>query len=1440
MARAFRIFVSSTFADFQREREVLQRDVFPRLADLCARRGVRFQAVDLRWGITRAAVEDRQTTAICLQEMNRCRAVGTRPYLIMMLGNRYGSCPLPVEIATRDFEAILAAIPAEDKSGAHARELLKAFYRPDLNGVLPIHVLRPQTGSRRDWKYEELLVQTLFAATSGLAWRQRVPYVASVTEQEIWRGIFDIKYVPGSALAVFRDISGIRVEDANAQKFIDLNADGSVDSRRQAMQRALRERVKRVIGEDLLSAYPATWNRDRISDDHLGRLSNDIHDAVERRILEEFPVPGRARRHRSNSTDDERAQHAAFGRNRIAFADGTSFFVGQQPEMDRALRYISSRERTPLVVCGPGGAGKTAFMAHLAGRASDSGVPVVIVQRFIGATPGSSDTRGLLLSICAEIAAVYGFARRTGSEDRAAAVRELLRLTELIPAERPLLLLVDGIDQLRDDDHPATVDWLPAELPVSVRAILSAADGPSLDALRFVVPASAFIRLRPLRGREGKELLRNWLAGEGRVIQPAQQRIASVAFAATRLPLQLRLIFEETRRWRSFERGSLAPSVPGMIDRLLRRLSRRSQHGSVMVERSVGYLLAAKHGVAHEELLAALSADREVMADFIHRSPGSPQVDALPDIVWSRLYFDLAPYLMTRPGQGTELLDFYHRLFRETLQNRQSAGDAVKYSRKLSAFFEQQPLRAGGEDGPLNLRKLAELPFLLARAGERKKLVDTLGRFPFLRAKAEGMGPQEILGDFSLLASIGGSTSTTQRDVPLGTLRRTLEASVHVVRNDVSQLAGQLMGRLLRDRAEDARRLIHEIHHWRGETWLCPLTQSLASRDTAIRTLGRHDDGISALAVNAAHGLVVCGARDKTVRLWHLESDRQQILRGHRNWVKSVAITEDGTRIISGGFDRTVRVWRSWSNEPPIVLRPSGRVWCVALFPDDRRLAVATGSRVEIWDLHQRARLRLLGRHRRGDVCAVCVPRRGGVVLSLGEDQTLRAWDAASGKAATVLRGEDHATGPTWQENPEGGGHTVHYEWEPYALETDAGGETVFATRGDHSIRARRVVNGREIRSFVGHESQVTDVALSSNGRRLLSAGGLDRTVRLWDVSTGTSLRTFQHHTDAVMAVAFAGDGRLAVSAGEDRSVVVFDIDASAERAPDLPHAASVVAVGRTRHRFASASEDGRIVVWEARTGRKLWELAGNNETLSSLLIADGSEFIVCSIGKYGYSLSRGRLRPRSEVGHISSAPEHGYSRMVPVPGGQFVAAAGWGMSNLLDLKTLQPVRELPLASTWLAVTPDGKYALGPYRDTIRAVPLDGSRPRTLATVNSRIESASLAPGGKELVCVTDESVETWRIDGRAQRVRQFPIAGASKIEISPDGKYLATASYRDRTVDVWSALDGEKVASFTTLGSPTAHTFSADSRTIIVGEETGRVHLLRIVTRADVQGITR
>src|SRR4051812_19646096 len=105
-SRIFRVFVSSTFSDFKLERNALQEKVFPKLRQLCEAAGCRFQAVDLRWGVSSEASLDQQAMRICLEELRRCQQISPRPNFIVLLGDRYGWRPLPAEIPGDEFALI--------------------------------------------------------------------------------------------------------------------------------------------------------------------------------------------------------------------------------------------------------------------------------------------------------------------------------------------------------------------------------------------------------------------------------------------------------------------------------------------------------------------------------------------------------------------------------------------------------------------------------------------------------------------------------------------------------------------------------------------------------------------------------------------------------------------------------------------------------------------------------------------------------------------------------------------------------------------------------------------------------------------------------------------------------------------------------------------------------------------------------------------------------------------------------------------------------------------------------------------------------------------------------------------------------------------------------------------------------------------------------------
>ena len=86
--QVIRVFLSSTFVDFQEERSLLVKQVFPSLRRRARSRGVEIVDVDLRWGVTEEQTKRGETLPLCLAEIDRCR-----PYFISLLGERYGWVP---------------------------------------------------------------------------------------------------------------------------------------------------------------------------------------------------------------------------------------------------------------------------------------------------------------------------------------------------------------------------------------------------------------------------------------------------------------------------------------------------------------------------------------------------------------------------------------------------------------------------------------------------------------------------------------------------------------------------------------------------------------------------------------------------------------------------------------------------------------------------------------------------------------------------------------------------------------------------------------------------------------------------------------------------------------------------------------------------------------------------------------------------------------------------------------------------------------------------------------------------------------------------------------------------------------------------------------------------------------------------------------------------
>ena len=644
----FRLFVSSTFADFHQERELLQAEVFPEIRAWCRRRGFSFQPIDLRWGVTEEAQLDQKTLELCLNEVRVCKS-HPHPNFLIMLGDRYGWVPLPWAIESTEFETLLARL---DDAG---RQTLEQWYQQDLNQLPPSYILKERSGDYVDadnWARKENELRELLQDAvnrSHLPEPARAKYFRSATEAEIDEGI-------------------LPVDQEHIFGFLRDGATGETSANDPQAQ-ALKQRVKDALPADNIYQVQVNGADDNYLQDFKARVIEFLKSridtqAVQTRSFTALEIEQQAQ--------DWFAQQKRTG------------FMGQTTALGEIRDYIDGDETRALLIHGPSGMGKSALMAKAIEQAQAAGHKTL--YRFVGATPEAQDTRAIWISLFDEL----GVDLRSEQEKAAAEAGEEPQLKageqesfqdfsdrlfgEIQRLDQPVVIFIDALDQLT---NPDPFLWLPQALPAGVKLVLSA-----LDDLRYPEESQAYQTLthRPTRRCElppfdqADKLLEAGLKQANRSLQPHQWAYFNQCYAQVRTPLYITIALQELKHWKSFDpadgqggdhRGhnqTLETSQPGIVAEFIGNLSDFYHHPKELVQRVLGYLHASRDGLSESEILQLLSAD----SDFVRRMENQYHQNrsgGLPVVYWARLATHLYPFLATRRQQGETLRDFFHREF---------------------------------------------------------------------------------------------------------------------------------------------------------------------------------------------------------------------------------------------------------------------------------------------------------------------------------------------------------------------------------------------------------------------------------------------------------------------------------------------------------------------------------------------------------------------------------------------------------------------------------------------------------------------------------------------------------------------------------------------------------------------------------------------------------
>lgn len=209
-----------------------------------------------------------------------------------------------------------------------------------------------------------------------------------------------------------------------------------------------------------------------------------------------------------------------------------------------------------------------------------------------------------------------------------------------------------------------------------------------------------------------------------------QFRLVANAIAKCSLPIFVKLVFAEICRWRSYTRPQetlLASTVMDSIMMLFERIEKQVspkyivkpilnnilhvQHGRILVFHALAYITAAKSGLSESELEDLISLDDKVLDDVYQYH--LPPVRRIPPLLWTRIRNDLPNYLSEREADGVNVMNWYHRQFRDTARERyfKNMNMATYFHSSIADYY--LGIWGGGKPKPFKFTEIQRHRYLL-------------------------------------------------------------------------------------------------------------------------------------------------------------------------------------------------------------------------------------------------------------------------------------------------------------------------------------------------------------------------------------------------------------------------------------------------------------------------------------------------------------------------------------------------------------------------------------------------------------------------------------------------------------------------------------------------------------------------------------------------------
>jgi WD40 repeat protein len=586
---------------------------------------------------------------------------------------------------------------------------------------------------------------------------------------------------------------------------------------------------------------------------------------------------------------------------------------------------------------------------------------------------------------------------------------------------------------------------------------------------------------------------------------------------------------------------------------------------------------------------------------------------------------------------------------------------------------------------------------------------------------------------------------------------------------------------------------------------------------TAVRAFEGHEGDVTGVAFGHRGTLVATTGDDGVARVWDsATAEELHALRGSDgSSARSPAFSEDGRLFAAAWPDEgggLVRILRLSTGELVQEIRSVARARSISFDPSGTKLAVVSEGDPTgvVVDLESGAPTMSLEGHLHGLTDVAWSPD-GRSIATASYDGSARVFDAGSGRPNAVLSS-----------------HVSHV----FAVDWNSTSDRLATASADGTAKVWVMIGGgREVMSLSAHDTRsgVGGVSFSPDGTRLVTGDVGRAGAFIWDVSIsgGAEVGNVPALAFFYSAAAFTGDGRHLLTTGAGGTVSIWDARTlSPVRSLGVPPPGSHpgvarVSIGSPDDQFRIVpSDDGRLVatirsgsdgagihdgtvqVWDARTGRKVfdtrvgswandasWSPAGQHLAIAGGDAQSGSITIVDRAGAH----VRDIVLPGRRVDSARFSPDgERLVSTVEALGGYDAAA---GQLQVWDWRRGEAQLTVDTES-WLAV-------VSPAADVVATSPHPGA---------------------------AVQDVTVWDIDtGETVATLRGHTGGVLDLSFSPDGSQLATAG-SDGTTRLWNAATGEELLVLSGhLGMVSSVAFNVDGSRLATAGADGTVRVWAI-----------